>query len=78
MTPWDFAKVAGSSDLEAATHVLFGEAYEKWINEGVKALTGGQITVYCVETFLAKYAMVESNSVWTTNPGKRLNMRRPH
>ena len=50
MTPFDFSQICNGSDIEAATHRVFDQAYVKWINEGPEALTIGELTVYCVET----------------------------
>jgi hypothetical protein len=86
MTPYDFAKVRASQDLEAATHAVFDAVYEKWITIGTDSLTTGERTTYCVETVfgevcnggIAQYLDNESGLLAVQAPDALQRVGLPH
>jgi hypothetical protein len=54
MLPYDFAKIRGCTDQEAACRAVFEEAHTKWSFAGRDAINKSQLTVMCVETYFGE------------------------
>ena len=76
LTPYEFEKLCQSKDIESLILGLFEQAEARWIDDGIEALTTGQLTILCVEIVFFE---VCNGGIWQflNNPSGQLAVFTP-